>query len=367
MTIEKGRISGIQYMFSIACFIQASSMLTSFISDIGENDTWLMVLFGLLGCIPTLLIYLGLIRRFPDLNLVGINNAVFGPAAGKIVTVLYLWFFLTLTSLNLRDMAGFINLSFLPMTPPLVIYAVFIAVCALAVYSGLETVTRYSAAFVFTGFGILVFSILLTLNVMDLDNFLPVLEQPFLTYIRGGHITMTIPFGETVVFLMLVPNTECNKKYGRYLFGGVLIGGLSMLLASLRDIAVLGSSMTLFIQPSFVVLEMASFTEAVSRLEILFGIVLTILYFFKVAFLFYVTVLTFAELFGLTSYRRLVLLTAVLLPLYSLFIFPSAMEHAESGKTYVPFLWLLLETLLPLITLILACVRKIKEPEKEAA
>jgi len=367
MKIETGRIPGVQYMFSIACFIQASSMLTTFVVDTGRNDTWLVVLLGFLSCSPLLLIYLGLMRRFPDLSLAGVNNAVFGPVAGKIVTVLYLWFFLTLTSLNLRDMTNFINLAFLPLTPPLVVLAVFIAVCALAVYSGLETVTRYSAVFVLAGFIIILLSIVLTLDMMDFDNFLPLFNQPLATYIKGAHITMTIPYGEVVVFLMLAPNTDCNKKYGRYLFGGVLLGVLSILLATLRDIAVLGSSMSIFVQPSFIALEMASFTQAVSRLEILFGIALTTLYFFKVTLLFYVTVLTLGELFGLRSYRPLVLLTAALLPLYSLFIFPSSLQHAESGKTYAPFFWLLFEAVLPLLALILAQIKKPKDPEKEAA
>ena len=135
--IETGRIPGVQDMFSIACFIQASSMLTTFIVDTGRNDTWLVVLLGFLSCSPLLLIYLGLMRRFPDLSLAGVNNAVFGPVAGKIVTVLYLWFFLTLTSLNLRDMTNFINLAFLPLTParsPCGLYRR----CALAVYPGLK-------------------------------------------------------------------------------------------------------------------------------------------------------------------------------------------------------------------------------------
>ncbi len=335
MKIESSQISANQFMFSVACFIQASSLLASFFSSISKQDSWIAAIGGFLASMPFLLIFILLIRHFPGSNLIQINDRVFGKVIGKLASLLYLWFFLTLASLNLRDLGDF--------------------------------VTRYSTAFVFISLGVVVFTSLLTLNRMDFNHFLPVFSLPPIKYVQSINIVTTIPMGEIVVFLMIAPSVNDQKNIPKTFFWGLVIGELTLLAIILRDTAVLGNTMPLFSLPSFETLRVVSISEAISRVEVLFAIVLIILLFFKVALLYYVIVLATAQLFQLSTFRPLVLTIGAIIVSYAFILFPSSVEHATVGRDTAPIFWLVFELLLPLCTLIVAKVRKIPKQKEVAA
>ena len=109
MNAHANKISAAQFMFSIACFLQSSSLLTAFFTPILEQESWIVVCFGFILCLPLIAIYLGLMRDFPDQNLFQIHDTVYGRFGGKIVSALYFWLFMTLMSLNLRDVDDFLK------------------------------------------------------------------------------------------------------------------------------------------------------------------------------------------------------------------------------------------------------------------
>ena len=200
MKVENAKISATQFMFSIVIFIRSSSLLSAFFFSITKQDSWLIVLFGTVVCIPLLWVYVALAKQYPDKSLIQINDEVFGRIGGKIVSVFYIWFFFTLTTLNLRDLGGFVNKSIMILTPNTVIISIFIILCAWSVYYGLEVVTRYSIVFTIISSAILIVSILASFNIMNFENFLPIFHQPVNSYIHGTHIISTIPFGELELF-----------------------------------------------------------------------------------------------------------------------------------------------------------------------
>lgn len=359
MTVEKSKISVGQFMFSIACFIHSSSLLSSFFVPITKQDSWLAVIFGIIVCLPVLWVYCSLAKAFPDLNLIQINDKVFGCIIGKIISAIYVLFFLTLTSLNLRDLGIFVNKSIMSKTPFAFIIVLFILLCAWSVYYGLEVVTRYSILFVIISSIILLITIIATLNLMHFDNFLPILHQPIKNYIQSTHIISVIPFGELITFLMITPNIDTKpKKLKRYFFGGFLIGGIVILIVILRDTAVLGNTLEYFALPSFETLRLASLFKTISHMEILFAILLIILLFFKITFIFYVSLLAISHMFHIKTYRPLILPCAAIIVTYSIFVFNNIVQHFTIGRETVPFIWTFIEILLPLFTLIIAYIKK---------
>lgn len=366
MRSDTGKMIPSEFMFSVACFILSSSLLTAFFMPITKHDSWLVACAGFMISLLFLWTYVRLMRRFPDKNVIQINDEVLGPIAGKLVSLFYIFFFLTLSALNLRDMGNFVQLTIMPQTPKIVLLIVFIIVCAWAVRNGIAVVARYSFFFTVVALIILVITTVLTFNLMRAEHFLPMLQLPLTEYVRGTNIVMTIPFGELVVFLMVTPNLNmAPQKIGKYFLGGFIIGGLSLLVIIVRDIAVLGNTITLFSLPAFETMRMAKLTAGLGRLEVLFAIVLIFLFFFKVSFLYYVTVLSISQLLKLSSYKSLVLGLGAVIIIYSLTIYPSSMRHAKAGTSTEPILWLFFELLLPLVTLGCAAVRKL--PRKEEA
>lgn len=365
MKLDTGKIIPSEFMFAVACFVLSSSLLTGFFIPITKQDSWLAVCMGFVLSLPFLWVYIRLMRRFPDKNLIEINDEVLGKIAGKVVSLLYIWFFLTLSSLNLRDMGNFVQLTIMPQTPKIVLLIVFIAVCAWAVRNGIVVVTRYSILFSVIDMVVILTATILTFSLMRAEHFLPIFHLPAIKYIQGVNIVTTIPFGELVVFLMITPNIKISpKKIGRYFLGGFVIGGLSLLVIVLRDTAVLGNTITLFSLPGFETLRMAKLTPTIGRLEVLFAIVLILLFFFKVSFLYYVTVVSISQLFKLSSYKSLVMGLGAVIIMYSFNVFQSSMQHAKASSTSLSILWLLFEFILPLVTLVCAAARKLPRREE---
>lgn len=365
MILDKGKISRTQFMFSVACFIQSSSLLTSFFTSITKQDSWIAVILGSIVSIPTLLIYSHIMKTFPNKNLIEINNIVFGPVIGKIFSIIYIWFFITLSAVNTKDLGEFVQKTILENTPSIIIVGSLLLLCSWAIRNGIEIVTRYSLLFTFVAIAIVISTIFLTLDQMEMDNFLPILQEPKMNYIQATHIISTIPFGEIIVFLMFHQNLDIEpKKRRRYLLYGFLIGGLTLLMVVLRDIAVLSRTIELFLLPSYETLRLISVYSTLSRVEALFAISLIILMFFKISILYYISVMGIAYLFKMKSYKSLVLSIGVIIIIYSYTVYPSIIAHMKSGSETAPFGWFVIETILPLVTIIIAKIRKLPKKEK---
>lgn len=359
MKVENAKISATQFMFSIVIFIRSSSLLSAFFFSITKQDSWLIVLFGTVVCIPLLWVYVALAKQYPDKSLIQINDEVFGRIGGKIVSVFYIWFFFTLTTLNLRDLGGFVNKSIMILTPNTVIISIFIILCAWSVYYGLEVVTRYSIVFTIISTAILIVSILATFNIMNFENFLPIFHQPVNSYIHGTHIISTIPFGELVVFLMIAPNVEGKEKgLAKYFYGGFFIAALLILLVILRDTAVLGNMLEFLSLPSFEALRLATLFETISHIEILFAVLLILFLFFKISILFYTSILAVSHFFKIKSYRPLILPASALIVVYSITIFENVIMHTTISRGTAPFFWVFIEMILPFITLMVSYIKK---------
>ncbi len=365
MKIDKGRISGTQFMFTVACFIQSSSLLTSFLDPITKQDSWLAVLFGIVLCLPLMLLYRGLMVMFPEQNLMQILEEVYGAVAGRILGAAYLFFFFTLASLNLLDLGNFTQLTIMDETPNIVLMIMCVLVSAVAVRSGVKLVTRYSTLFVMVAFVILVVSVLLVLNQVNLENFLPIFDQPIKKYVQGTHIIATIPFGEVVAVLMLHSSVKLSRREAtKYLLWGFSLGSITLLTIITRDIAVLGNTLDMFTLPSLVTLRLVNLGTALSRMEILFAVVLIMLLFFKVTFLYYASVLLTAQLLKTEAYKQLVLSMGALMIFYSLTLYPCPVQHSASGQEITPILWTPFEILIPLATYIIAKLRRLPKAKE---
>ena len=367
MSLEPERITPFQYMFTVACFLQSSALLSSFIAPLTLQDSWLMILFGMVCALPFLLVYSALMKSFPGRNLIQITLAALGKPLGTVVSLLFIWFFLTLSALNLRDFGQFIRQIILVETPIIIVITLCVLLCAYAVSKGLKVVTRYAPIYTLMAILLVVLAILLTLELMDFNHFLPIMAQEPIRYVQGTNVTTTIPFGELVVMLMIGPYVEEGKKRkGVYLLGGFLIGCGTLLAIVGRDIAVLGKVGPLFALPSFETLRLARVLD-LNRMEILFAIVLVVLLFFKICVLYYVSVLATAQLLNLKRYHPLVLMMGALIVGYSFFVFPTSVVHASEGRETSAILWVLFEFLLPLLVLIVGRARGLHKKQQQPA
>lgn len=368
MKIDKSKVSGKQFMFTVAFFLQSSALLTAFLAGVTKNEAWIPVVIGIVLCVPLIYLFRTLMVMFPDKNFLQVLDEVYGPVAGKILGIAYAWFFITLAAVNLVDIGDFSKITFTTETPNVVPTLICVLVAVWAVRNGFKVVSRYSKLFTMIEFIIIGVSIALLFNQMDFTNLLPVFTQPAVKYVQSVHIIATIPCGELVIFLMVTP---CVKKLTpreatKCWFGGTAMGMIVLLIVLLRDTAVLGNALHLLTLPGLVVLRLVNLGEALSRIEIIFAVALVMLFFFKITVLCYVSTIAVAHLFKTTQYKHLAVIVGILILAYAPTLYPSFVEHGISAQTIVPFIWTPFQILLPLLTLILAKIRKLPKATAEA-
>ena len=182
--------------------------------------------------------------------------------------------------------------------------------------------------FVLTGLFVIIGTFILLVDQMDFTNFLPFFEQPFIRIFQGIHIVSTIPFGETVVFLMIMGCMNKSEYLAKNTFLGLLIGVVSLLIVSVRNTAVLGKTQSIWTSTSFQSIRLINIGTVLPRMDFLIGIAQTILIFFKCSLFFYVLVVALSQLFGLKSYLPLVLPLAGIEVIIAATVFQSPVDHA---------------------------------------
>ncbi len=298
------------------------------------------------------------------MNLVQINDLVFGRFLGKAVSLYYLIFFALTLSFNIRDVGDFYTTFLMTDTPQMFFLIVFVFVCALGVRSGIEVLGRVSHLFVFISIVIVVGIFLLLIGEMDFSNILPVLELPPKTFIQGTHIIATVPFGETIVFLLIMSALNDTKNMARYTMAGLLIGGLTLLTVAFRNTFVVGNLESILTSPSFQSARLIDMGTVFTRMDLLIGIGQTIMLFLKCTLFYYAIVVSIGQLLGLKSYLPLVFPVGGIEVILATINFKSSVEHTlitiSAGIIYsIPVIYIF-----PPLALLIAGLRKLPKRDK---
>ena len=358
MKAEKGCISRQDLIFSVFCFMQGTMLRSGFVTSVTRNDSWAMAFTGLLCMVPIIAIYVGLVHRFPGKSLMEIDDIVFGPVLGKIVSVLYLFFFLSLCALNTRDLGNFIVGYSMTETPLAAVVIFFLLVCVYSVRKGIENLMRLSVLFCIIVLAAVTLNFILVLRDVQFDFLKPFFKLSTSKYVQGTLTVAAVPMGEILTFLMIVPLLKNNRAVGKPLLIGLTASAVFMGVVMLRDIITLGPLVSVVSLASFESVRYVSLAGILTRMESLYGTMQAVLFFFKVSLLLYAFVIGVGQLLKLKNYLRMTMISGALVAFYSLLVFESVMENMDWGASTAPFFSLSFEFILPGITLLTAVLRK---------
>ncbi|MGI5984655.1 MAG: endospore germination permease [Clostridiales bacterium] len=359
MKLEKGVISNTQLMYFMLCFLQCMVMTVNFNYSITEHDTWIAVLVAYAITILIVLVYTQISQRLSGKNLVQINDVVFGPYLGKVISVLYIWFFLQLI-INYSYFFNSFWVNFImPETPHSVFIILLFLISMMAVRSGIEVIARCSFIFSIIVAAMIVGVNALKIKDMDISNFMPILSTSPKDFIQSVHVMLTIPFCDMVAFLMIFPYTSDNKKLRKPALIALTMSTLLLLVVVLGNIAVAGLRLTNSTSASFAATREIDIANVLTRLDVLIAISLLITVFMKITVFFYAIVLGIAQILKLRSYQPIVAPVGALAVAVTLNLYPSAMEQAYAARFVWPFNGTIFEFFLPIITLIIIAIRKL--------
>ncbi len=363
--MNKDAISTSQLTTLVISYTLGSSLVLSS-SNAVVRSGWVVVLLGTLEGLLIAWLYMALAERFQHRSLVQMTQQVFGQVLGAVPALLFIWFMLQLGGLVLGNFGDYFEITVLQRTPtawfeiPLALAAVY------AVRRGIGTLARTATIVLPITVFLVVMTSALLVPKMTTGNIFPLIDVGLGELLLGAHGSGMFPFGEAVVFLMVLPHLPRRSNARRPVQTGLLLAGLLLTLGTFRNIAVLGAAVKNTVFPSFVATRLIEVGEVITRVELLSAINFLTMGFVKVAVLIYGSTSGLAQVFGLKSHQPLVLPVGLLMVVLA----NSGFEHGfAENVVFITDAWPYYAPLfvigLPLLLWVGALVRRQPREEKK--
>ena len=363
--MEKARIDRVQFFILLILFEMGTSLVTTFSISAGK-DAWLAILFGsLLGCL-FFLMYYQLYQWFPEDSFTGYVKKILGKKLGTAVGYIYAIAALYISSRVLRVFGEVLLSSTYPETPLVIVHALMILVVIYAVNKGIETIARTAELTIVIVFILAIFGFVLIVlsGVMDIDRILPILENGFVPVLKTVVTeTMNVPFGEVMIFTIIFPYLNNNRRMRIIGVGAMLLSGIMIAGTMVINILTLGFHVVEDSGfPLLATIQMISVADFLERLDVLFLIVLFIDVFSKLVLFFYFGLIGLTELFGLESHKQISYPIGMIVLFCSLTIATNYSEYAyQSVNISARYISFPLQVIIPLILLTIAFFKKRKQ------
>ena len=315
-----------QALSILILFNFGSSVVMGVSTGVGQ-DSWIAMLFAVAFALPVLWMYARIIQLNPGEGLFSATERLLGRAAGKVVTALMSWFALQLCALVLRDFSEFIQVAAMLETPQLPMLIIIAMTVYMLARNGAKALGKWSLATMPIVLGIVVLTVILSFNIMQPGNFLPVLEHPIGMIAAEGYKAFCYPFAETVVFLGIADFVRPSDGPLKIYLGGLLFSTLIMLTIITRNLLVLGSTLVeVEYFPSYSAVAIINLGNFLSRIEGSISVNFMLAGITKIALCLITASRGIASLFGITDWRKLVAPAALLAVMLAQNLYASTME-----------------------------------------
>ena len=365
--MSSGRISQIQLMALGASYLMGTIVVSSFVSSVLGTESWMAGITGAICFLPSVLIYCALTKKYPGKGLFQMNEAVFGSAVGRVLSMLYLLFFISMCALNILEATNFLSYFIMPKTPMITIALTIALGCIYCVKNGITPLARIAPIFGIVSVASVLFNSLTSLSNADANFLLPLFDHQLLDYVQATHVSTSIPYGESIVLLMLIPDLGQKANIIKSYLAVIAFTAFIMILVHVRETISLGPMVSFPALPSYEVVRMINISNILTRTESLYALVLVSLTFFKTLILFYTCLSGITQIFRLDSYRHIVIMFAAFLVKYSINAYGAPSNNIYWGKNVSPFIWTFFTGILPLLTLVSSLIKTLFQKIRKKA
>lgn len=354
------KISSTQLMFLLVTLVTATAWLfvPAITTKAAAQDGWLSVLVpATLFGIAVVLVCVALGRRFPGRTVIEYSGDIVGKFSGKIIGLAYIFFFLHLNGIIIREFGDFVVTAFMPETPLLVFNAVIVLLAAYAVRAGLEVICRANQ-FVFPLAVLSLFALVgMVAAEMHPDNLMPILEKGLGPVLKGA-LAPASWRGEVMVLLMFLPYLNKPREARKAGLLAVVFIGFLLALDTAAMIAVFGAEMPGHMTfPTLYLARYVSIAQFIERVEAIVMILWVTGIMIKVACFYHAGVLATAQWCGVKDYRPLVFPLGIIQLVWSVTLFENARELVDYLANS-PLYMYTFELGIPLLLLSVALIRK---------
>jgi spore germination protein KB len=369
--LEKAVISAKQLFVLVVLFEMGSAILVGYPTNL-KQDAWIAILIGMVFGVMLFFVYYRLFLYYPDLPLTAYVQKIIGKFAGSALAFCYIIYFMYLAARVLRDFGELLTSTIYTETPIFFLNTLMLIVVVYAIQKGFEVMARVGELFfmvvylmAIAGFSLIIFS-----GLIHLEFLKPMFESGLIMIVKTSlKSTVTFPFGEMIVFTMLLPYIKDQKKAKNACILGVILSGINFIIACIINISTLG--IELFVRSPYPLLSTVSkinMANFIDRLDVLFMLYLMIAGFMKVAIFYYAAVIGTTDLFKLKNHQSINFPIGILILLASIMIATNYSEHIQEGLRVVPiYLHWPFQIIIPCFLLVIAFFRNRKKQQKTSS
>ncbi|OUZ39122.1 spore gernimation protein KB [Solibacillus kalamii] len=356
--LEKAKISTYQ-LFVLIFLLEIGSAILVPLAIEAKQDAWLAVLIGLAGGCCLFWIYHSLYSYYPEIPLTEYIQQILGSFLGKVLAFFYVLYFMYIAARVLRDFGEMLIIVFYPQTPLFIMNVLMVLVVVYTISKGIEVIARTGELLfiIMMLIGISGTVLIIISGIIEISNLEPMLEEGIKPVIKTAFTqTLFFPFGEVIVFAMVLPYLNQKSKAMKTGLLGLGLSGLIIALIMAMNISVLGVNLISRSHfPLLSTIQTIEFAGFLQRLDITFMLSTVIGGFFKISMYFYASMVGTANLFNIKNSAQLAYPLGLLLLVLSITIASNFSEHVYEGLQIVPlYVHLPFQVIIPVLLLIIA-------------
>jgi len=360
--MDKQQISQIQLFVTMVSFQLGSAVILGIGMD-AKQDAWIAILFAMVAGLGLFSIYGYLAREYPQKTMFDCIESIIGKFGAKIISLLYAAYFIYIAARVLRDFGDLVLTTVLPETPLLAVNILMSLVILYAFRLGVEVIVRFAEIlFPYVFIGLLLFFIFIFAGGLpDWTNLQPVLENGWKPVFSAAFPNiLTFPFGETIVFWVIMAHIKNCKKVIPIGLLSILTAGLFLTLVNIINIAVLGTyHAKTHLFPFLETIEKVNIAEVFQRLDPIALTIFIVGGYLKITILFTAGMIGLQYVFSKKYSKFLTALVGALLVISSIYMSENFTEHLTVGLEIVPrFLHIPMQVIFPILLLITHLIKK---------
>lgn len=357
--MEKGKLSPFQLFCLVFTFLLGSTTILQNLAVAGR-DTWLSIILAVISGIIMALVTTSLALRFPNLTLIEYAQVLFGKILGRVIGALYLWYFLHLAALVVRNFGELMTSIVMPETPLWFFHLTLGLVVSFFVYHRVEVMGRFSE--LLFPIVILVSFLIVTLialsGIVEINNFLPILEQGVGRVFMGAIPMASFPFFEIILFTMIFPYVNIGTNRRKAVLMGVTLSGILLLSNLVQDMAIFGGEMATLPFVRYSAIKLISVGDFIERIEAIYLAIILVDGLIKVGVCLYAFVLGLAQLLGLKDYKPLIMPSMIMMVVLSILVYENTFQMLDFAVNIYPVYAFPFQVGLPLLMLVLALIKR---------
>ncbi|MDQ0889808.1 spore germination protein KB [Paenibacillus sp. V4I9] len=360
--MEQARLTGWQtfllvlsYTLGTASIIYPGRLIAS-----GSQDAWMIPLFaGIYGMVVVALwIYLYSLHN--GLNIIQINMKVFGKIIGGFFALVYICYFIQLSSWITRNLGDFMHITLMPETPISMFHIMFLTIVCYASFKGIVTIGRVNEIMTPLIFLLFWATYLVMLGEWNWERFIPSFRLDVIKTMKETSSFLAFPFMETICFTMIFPFIKSKLKTS--LISGIGVAALLFSLIVFLMIGLIGvtraSHLTYPLFTLFQELRLYSFIEHV---EAIVSIAWLFTVFVKLSISYYCAVLGICTIFNIQNRAIIAIPLIWVVAGIALSNHSSLIDVLDWDKKYMFIYTLLYAVIIPLLLLTVTGIKGYKE------